>query len=57
MNNKANKVQSLYKTRYDRHAFKGLPVLAEGGTPLAIYVKGMKVDMWVEKDILFALIE
>jgi hypothetical protein len=57
MNNKTNKVQSLYETQYDRQVFKGFPVLAEGNKPLTLYVKGMKVDMWVEKDILFALIE
>lgn len=57
MNNKTNKVQSLYETQFDRQIFKGFPALAKDSNPLTIYVKGMKVDMWVEKDILFALIE
>ncbi len=57
MNNKTNKVQSLYETQYDRQIFNDFPTSAKGSKPLTIYVKGMKVDMWVEKDILFALIE
>ncbi len=57
MNNKTNKVQSLYKTQYDRRIFRDFPVVAKGSKPITIYVKGMKVDMWVEKDILFALVE
>ena len=57
MNNKTNKVQSLYETEYDKQVFKDFPELKEGSKSLTVYVKGMKVDMWVEKDILFALIE
>jgi hypothetical protein len=57
MNSKTNKVQSLYETQYDKKVFKDFPKAEEGGMPLTVYVKGMKVDMWVEKDILFALIE
>lgn len=57
MNSKTNKVQSLYETEYDKQVFKDFPKLEAGGVPVTIYVKGMKVDMWVEKDILFALIE
>jgi hypothetical protein len=50
-------VQSLYETQYDKKVFKDFPKAEEGSVPLTVYVKGMKVDMWVEKDILFALIE
>ena len=57
MNSKTNKVQSLYETEYDKQVFKDFPKLEAGGIPVTIYVKDMKVDMWVEKDILFALIE
>jgi len=57
MNNKTNKVQTLYETEYDKQVFKDFPELKEGSKPLTVYVKGMKVDMWMEKDILFALIE
>ncbi len=57
MNHKTNKVQSLYETQYDKQVFKDFPKLEQDSKPLTIYVKGMKVDMWVEKDVLFALIE
>jgi hypothetical protein len=57
MNNKTNKVQSLYETEYNKLVFKDFPKTGEGSPPLTVYVKGLKVDMWVEKDILFALIE
>lgn len=57
MNQKTNKMQTLYETDYDKQVFKGFPKTDQGGNPLTLYVKGMKVDMWVEKDILFALIE
>lgn len=57
MNNKTNKVQSLYETEYDKKVFKDFPKLEQGSKPVTVYVKGMKVDIWVEKDILFALIE
>ena len=40
-----------------KQVFNDFPELKEGSKPLTVYVKGMKVDMWVEKDILFALIE
>lgn len=57
MNTKTNKVQTLYETEYDRQIFKGFPDTKSGSQPSTIYVRGMKVDMWVEKGLLFALIE
>ncbi|MCK5830511.1 MAG: hypothetical protein KAH20_09435 [Methylococcales bacterium] len=57
MDYKTDKIQTLYETEYDKKVFMGFPKTAEEGKPLTIYVKGMKVDMWVEKGILFALIE
>lgn len=57
INNETHKVQSLYETQYDKQVFKNFPNLAKGSPPLSIYVKGVKVEMWVEKDLLFALIE
>jgi len=53
MKSSNNKVQTLYQTQYDKQVFKGFPM----GEKVTVYVKGMRVDMWVEKDILFALIE
>lgn len=58
VNNESNKIQSLFETAYDKKVFKDFPDRGEGrSNALTVYVKGMKVDMWIEKDILFALIE
>lgn len=56
-NSDSDKVQSLYQTEFDKQVFKDFPELGQGNNPITLYVKGMKVDMWVEKGILFALIE
>ena len=50
-------VQTLYQTEYRRDVFKNIPVMEEGEAPLEIYVKGVKVKIWVEKGLLFALTE
>jgi len=57
INKKTNKVQTLYETEYDKLVFKHFPEMSKSGEPVTVYVKGMKIDMWVEKDILFALVE
>ena len=49
------KVQSLYQTNYDPKVFSGLPHLEEGQVPVTVYTKGIGVDIWVEKGLLFAL--
>lgn len=53
----SQKVQTLYETDYDKQVFKNFPKTEQGSQPITLYVKGMKVDMWVEKGLLFALIE
>jgi hypothetical protein len=50
-------VQTLYQTEYRKDIFKNIPVLEEGNEPIDIYVKGIKVKIWVEKGLLFALTE
>jgi hypothetical protein len=50
-------LQKLYKTNYDKQVFKRFSKTEQGSRPITAYVKGMRVEMWVEKDILFALIE
>lgn len=55
VDDKTGQVHSLYETQYDKRIFKDLPILANATTPLAVYANGMKVSIWVEKDILFAL--
>lgn len=48
-------IQTLYETGYDRNVFKKLPNLDNGEEPIILYAKGVKVDIWVEKGVLFAL--
>ena len=52
---KTGKIQSLYQTVYDKKVFHDLPLLKDGQKPITVYSKGLAVDIWVEKDILFAL--
>lgn len=51
----SGQVQSLYQTVYDEKVFSGLPQLEENKKPVTVYSKGLAVDIWVEKGILFAL--
>ena len=53
--NKSGQVQSLYQTLYKPEVFKDLPQLEEGKKPVTVYSKGLEVDIWVEKGLLFAL--
>lgn len=50
-----NNVQALYQTEYRKDVFENMPTLEEGDEPVDIYVKGVKVTIWVEKGLLFAL--
>jgi hypothetical protein len=50
-----NSVQTLYQTEYRKDVFENMPTLEEGDKPVDIYVKGVKVTIWVEKGLLFAL--
>jgi len=52
---KTGQVQSLYQTIYKPEVFTGLPELEEGKQPITVYDKGLEVDIWVEKGLLFAL--
>ena len=51
----SNAVQTLYQTEYRKDIFENMPLLEEGQAPVEIYVKGIKVRIWVEKGLLFAL--
>ncbi len=51
----SNVIQTLYQTEYRKDVFENMPKLEEGDTPVDIYVKGIKVKIWVEKGVLFAL--
>lgn len=52
---KTGQIQSLYQAVYDREVFHNLPLLKENQNPVTVYSKGLAVDIWVEKGILFAL--
>lgn len=53
--NKTGNVQSLYQTIYKPEVFKDIPLLEEGNKPITVFSKGLAVDIWVEKGLLFAL--
>ncbi len=44
---------TLYETAYDPQQFSTLPDVDKGGQPLVLYAKGLKMAIWVEKDVLF----
>ncbi len=52
---KTGQIHSLYETVYDKNVFSDLPELKDGDKPVTVYSKGLAVDIWVEKGILFAL--
>jgi len=52
-----NAVQTLYQTEYRKDVFENMPTLEEGDKPVDIHVKGVKVKIWVERGLLFALTE
>lgn len=52
---KTGQVQSLYQTVYDKKVFAYLPELKENQKPITVYSKGLAVDIWVEKGLLFTL--
>lgn len=57
LDKKTNKIQTLYETEFDKKVFKNFSNLTGDGKAITVYAKGMKVELWIENDILFALIE
>ena len=53
----SDSVQTLYQTEYRKDVFDNMPVLEQGDAPAELYAKGIKVKIWVEKGLLFALTE
>jgi hypothetical protein len=51
-----NHLQTLYQTEYRKDIFGTLPVLENGDAPVTVNVKGITVRIWVEKGLLFALV-
>lgn len=50
-------LQTLYQTEYLPKVFGDLPHIEADEAPIVVYAKGIKVKLWVEKDLLFALTE
>lgn len=50
-------IQTFYQTEYRKDIFGDLPHIAQGDKPVETYVKGIKVKIWVEKGLIFALTE
>ena len=47
--------QTLYQVPYDAGRFGPLPDIGRGETPRTLQVRGLDVDLWVERGRLFAL--
>lgn len=53
----SDQVHTLYQVSYDPKVFQKLPLYDQGETPVSTFANGVKVTLWVEKGILFALTE
>lgn len=51
----SGRTQTLYQVPYDGKRFGALPDIARGETPRTLQVRGLLVDLWVERGLLFAL--
>lgn len=51
----SDSVQTLYQTEYRKDVFKDTPVLEQGDAPVEVYAKGIRVKIWSEKGLVFAL--
>jgi len=47
-------IQTLYQVPYDADAFGDLPNIDAGAQPRTLQVRGLNVDLWVERGLLFA---
>ena len=48
-------IETLYQAPYSASQFSKVPILENNQPPLKEYAKGIGVDIWVEKGVLFAL--
>ena len=48
-------IETLYQAPYSENQFSKVPVLEYNQLPLQEYAKGIGVNIWVEKGVLFAL--
>lgn len=56
-NSTSHSPDTLYQTEYRKAVFGTLPDITRGKKPLIAYAKGIKVKVWVEKGLLFAMTE
>lgn len=47
-------LNTLYQTEYRKEVFGPLPDIGLKQSPITVYAKGIRVDVWVEKGVLFA---
>lgn len=51
----AGRIKTLYQVPYDASRFGAIPNVAAGAPPTVTQVRGLTVELWVEKGLLFAL--
>jgi hypothetical protein len=49
------KIHTLYQVPYNPHIFNYIPNVDQQEKPISLYSKGIKVTLWQEKGIVFAL--
>lgn len=54
-NQKNGELDTLYQTEYRKDIFGKLPDINKGEKPVYAWAKGIKVKIWVENDVLFAM--
>jgi len=54
-NTQTGEIETLYQAPYYTKQFSDIPILETNQSPLKEYAKGMSVNIWVEKGVLFAL--
>lgn len=54
VNPESGSLDTLYQAPYIKEVYGKLPDIGKQKTPLAVYERGIKVSIWVEKGILFA---
>ncbi|MEA3410824.1 MAG: hypothetical protein U9R74_04715 [Pseudomonadota bacterium] len=50
-------LRTLYEVGYDSRTFRRIPDYDKGEMPVSTWSRGIKVTLWVEKGVLFALTE
>lgn len=55
LRDETGRVETLYQAPYDRDLFGRQPDVGRGETPRRLQVRGLTVELWVERGLLFAL--